>query len=171
MVKRFKAWLRILRHLCYPPWRLKRLLPKSSLQAIAQAIAHSERQHGGEIKVAVEAALDWRRLWRFQSARERALEVFSELRVWDTEYNNGVLIYLLLADRQVEIVADRGIARRVEPEEWERICRTMEEAFRQGRFAEGLLASVVAVGNKLKQYFPGPDLGNELADQPVILNS
>jgi uncharacterized membrane protein len=171
VVKRFKAWMRILRHLCYPPWRLKRVLPKRSLQAIAQAVAQSERQHCGEIKVALEAALDWRRLWRCQSARERALEVFSELRVWDTEYNNGVLIYLLLADRKVEIVADRGIARRVEPQEWKRICRLMEEAFSQGRFEEGLLAGVAAVGDKLKQFFPGPDfMGNELADQPVILS-
>nr|BAL55700.1 hypothetical conserved protein [uncultured Gammaproteobacteria bacterium] len=147
------------------------MLPERALQAIAQAIAQSEREHTGEIRVAVEAALDWRRLLRRQSVRERALEVFEKLRVWDTEDNNGVLIYLLLADRQVEIVADRGLARRVGPDEWQRICQAMEAAFRQGRFAEGLLAGVAAVGEKLKRHFPGPDrAGNELPDRPCLLS-
>lgn len=167
-----KNWPRILKHLCYPPWRLRQVLPKRSLKAIAEAISQSERQHSGEIRVAVEAALDWRRLLRRRSARDRALEVFSRLRVWDTENNNGVLIYLLLADREVEIVADRGINRLVGQGEWERICRQMEAQFRQGCFEEGLLAGVAAVGEQLKRHFPGPDrLGNELANQPVVLDS
>ncbi|CAL1241483.1 TPM domain-containing protein [Candidatus Methylocalor cossyra] len=161
---------RLLRHLCFPPWRLRRVLPRPSLEAITHAIRASEQRHGGEIHCAVEAALDWRRLLRGVSPRERALEVFSALRVWDTEANNGVLIYLLLADRDVEIVADRGIHRRVPQEEWERICRTMEAAFREGRFEAGLLAGIEAVSEHLIRHFGGQDIqGNELPDQPTIV--
>lgn len=167
---KLKDWIRYCKHLCYPPWRLSRVLPPRSLDAITQAIAKSERQHSGEIRVAVEAALDWHRLRHRQSARERALEVFSELRVWDTEHNNGVLIYLLLADRDVEIIADRGIARLVGQGEWEKICQKMEAAFRQGQFEEGILSGVTAVGEVLRRHFPGPDrAGNELPDRPAIV--
>lgn len=163
---------RMLRHLCFPPWRLGRVLPRRSLAAITGAIRDSERTHSGEIHFAVENALDWRRLRRGISARERALEVFSLLRVWDTERNNGVLIYLLLADRDVEIVADRGIARRVASEDWERICRGMESAFREGDFETGILAGVRRVGAHLVRHFGGADVeGNELPDRPTLLDS
>jgi uncharacterized membrane protein len=164
---------RLLKHLCFPPWRLPRALPGRSLDAIAKAVRDSERTHTGEIRFAVESALDWRRLRRGVSARERALEVFSLLRVWDTEQNNGVLIYLLLADRDVEIVADRGIARRVGPEEdWERICRGMEAAFRSGDFEAGIIAGVREVGVRLARHFGGADVqGNELPDRPTLLDS
>src|SRR5687767_441551 len=108
------------------PGSVRRAFPAHDLQAIEKAIAKSEKRHGGEIRFAVEAALDVPALLRGQSAHGRALEVFSELRVWDTEANNGVLIYLLLADRDVEIVADRGVNRRVGPQGWEAACREME---------------------------------------------
>ena len=108
-------WLRMVRHLAMPPWRLRQVLPRPAMQAIETAIGASERTHGGQICFAVETALDLGPLARGQGARERALDVFAQLRVWDTEHNNGVLIYLLLADRDVEIVADRGIAVRVAP--------------------------------------------------------
>ena len=161
---------RLFRHLCFPPWRLRRALPPTALKAITRAIRDSERRHGGEIRFAVEAALDLRRLVRGVSPRERALEVFSELRVWDTEANNGVLIYLLLADRDVEIVADRGIDRRVGRDAWERICRAMESSFRKGEFEAGLLAGIEAVSEHLVLHFGGGDVeGNELPDQPAIL--
>jgi uncharacterized membrane protein len=163
---------RTLKHLCFPPWRLRRALPPSSLKAIAQAIRDSERTHGGEIRFAVEAALDWRRLRHKVSPRERALEVFSELRAWDTEANNGVLIYLLLADRDVEIVADRGIDRRVGHDTWESICREMEAAFHAGDFEAGALAGIQAVGGHLARHFGGPDIhGDELPDRPAIIDS
>jgi uncharacterized membrane protein len=163
---------RILKHLCFPPWRLRRVLPPHALAAITRAIRDSERGHGGEIRFAVEAALDWRRLRSREAPRERALEVFSQLRVWDTERNNGVLIYLLLADRDVEIVADRGIDRLVAAETWGRICQEMEAAFREGRFEEGILAGIRGVDEHLVRHFGGEDAaGNELPDHPAIIRS
>ncbi len=147
-------WLRLLRHLAMPAWRLRQALPRASLQAIETAIGASERTHGGQICFAVETALDLAPLARGQAARERALEVFAQLRVWDTEHNNGVLIYLLLADRDVEIVADRGIAARVAPAQWEAICQTMESAFRAGRFEQGALEGIRAVGELLARHYP-----------------
>ena len=161
-------WLRVLRHLAMPAWRLRQALPRASLQAIETAIGASERTHGGQICFAVETALDLAPLARGQAARERALEVFAQLRVWDTEHNNGVLIYLLLADRDVEIVADRGIAARVPAAQWEAICQAMESAFRAGRFEQGVLEGIHAVGELLARHFPerGPD---RLSNAPYLL--
>jgi uncharacterized membrane protein len=140
------------------------------MHAIEQAIHDSERQHRGQICFAVEAALDTGRLWRGLSARERALEVFSHMRVWDTEHNNGVLIYLLLADHDVEIVADRGIHARVGADEWERICREMESRFRAARFEDGALTGIRAVHALLARHFPGPGRGTEnIPDTPLVL--
>ena len=162
---------RILRHLFTGRLAVRRIFPISSLAAIEQAIKQSEISHEGEVRFAVEAALNTLPLLRDQSARDRAVEVFSQLRVWDTEHNNGVLIYLLLADRDVEIIADRGINVRVGSEEWARICREMEIAFRQGRFESGVIAGISAVGSHLQKHFLTEREGgeNELSDTPVIL--
>ncbi len=162
---------RILRHLSTGRLAVRRLFPASSLTAIEQAIEQSEIGHEGEIRFAVEAALNVLPLLGDQSVRERAVEVFSQLRVWDTEHNNGVLIYLLLADRDVEIVADRGINVKVGVEEWNRICREMETAFRQGRFESGVIAGIRAVGSHLQRHFLAGREGseNELSDTPIIL--
>jgi uncharacterized membrane protein len=138
------------------------------MQAIERAIRESERTHCGQICFAVEAALDTLPLLRGQTARERAIEVFSQLRVWDTEHNNGVLIYLLLADHDVEILADRGIHAKVGVDAWESVCREMEALFRAGRFEEGALAGIRAVGTLLAQHYPGAGR-DELANQPVVL--
>jgi uncharacterized membrane protein len=161
---------RIARHLFVPEWAVGRAFPTASLADIEAAIRESERRHTGEIRFAVEAALDMWALLRGETARQRAIEVFSELCVWDTEANNGVLIYLLLADRDVEIVADRGLNRLVAAEDWEVICRQMEQDFRQGRFREGVLAGIAAVSGLLIRHFPaaGANL-NELPDRPVRL--
>lgn len=162
--------MRIGRHLLMTPWQLHRAFPRSTLAAIESAIRAAETSHGGEIRFAVEGALDLMPLARGQSARERAIDVFSQLRVWDTEHNNGVLIYLLLADRDVEIVADRGVHARVGAGEWERICRRMEMAFAQGKYEEGVVGGIGAVAANLVKQFPtsGQDR-NELPDQPVVL--
>jgi len=161
---------RIIRHLAMPAWRRRQLLPPASLTRIEQAIGAAERQHRGEIRFVVETALDLMPLLRGVSARERAIEVFASLRVWDTEENNGVLIYLLLADHDVEIVADRGIHARVGAEGWENICRTMEARFRAGHFEPGVLDGIRQVSALLVQHFPGPDQrGDELPDKPVML--
>lgn len=161
---------RLFRHLLTPPWRVRRAFPAAALRAIEQAIRAAEATHDGQICFAVEAALELGALWRGQSARARALEVFGQLRVWDTEKNDGVLIYVLLADHDVEILADRGLHARVDAGEWERICRVMEAAFRDGRFADGALAGIEEVRALLARHFPRSGPGtNELADRPLIL--
>jgi len=161
---------RITRHLMATRWSVGRAFPAATLDVIDKAIKASEATHNGEIRFVVEGALETAPLFRGQTARERAIDVFSQMRVWDTERNNGVLIYLLLADRDVEIVADRGIDAKVGPEEWERICRKMEAAFRQGDFRAGVVGGIQEVTRHLAEHFPpiGDDR-NELPDRPVEL--
>ncbi|TXT20242.1 MAG: hypothetical protein FD134_2947 [Gallionellaceae bacterium] len=162
--------LRVMRHLSSGRAAVRRAFPPRALDAVERAIRETETRHDGQIRFAVEAALDLSPLLAGQSARERAIEVFSELRVWDTEHNNGVLIYLLLADRDVEIVADRGIHARLGAETWEAICREMEAAFRNGQFEAGVLAGIHAVGEHLARHFPARgDKSNEMPDRPVVL--
>ncbi len=161
---------RIARHLLTTTAQVRRAFPRSALIAIERAIKASEASHVGEIRFAVEAALDGAPLFRGQTARERAIEVFSQLRVWDTQHNNGLLIYLLLADRAVEIVADRGIHAKVGAHEWDKVCRQMEAAFRKANFEGGVIGGVQAVGSHLVAHFPADDgSGNELPDKPVVL--
>ncbi len=161
---------RIIRHLLSGSFAVKSAFPARSLRAIEQAIHEAESTHSGQIRFAVEASLDFHALLRNQNARDRAIEVFSQLRIWDTENNNGVLIYLLLADRTVDIVADRGIHTKLGSAVWETICRDMEMAFRQGRFEAGVINGIHAVGCHLRHHFPAnPMLTNELPDQPVVL--
>lgn len=149
---------------------MQRAFPRSTLDAIERAIRETEMQHGGQIRFVVEAALDLAPLRAGQSARERAVDVFSQLRIWDTERNNGVLIYLLLADRDVEIVADRGVHARLGQEVWEAICQEMETAFRDGKFEEGVLAGIRSVGRYLAQHYPRTgEKVNELPDRPVLM--
>ena len=149
---------------------VKRAFPRDALVAIEEAIKGSEIGHRGEIRFVVEGALHIEPLLRGQTARDRAIDVFSHLRIWDTERNNGILIYLLLADRGVEIVADRGIHEKVGRREWERICRTMEAAFRQSDYEGGVVAGIREVTRHLAEHFPPiDDDRNELPDKPVVL--
>jgi len=161
---------RLLRHLATSTRLVHRRFPETALRAIEAAIAEGERRHEPELRFAVEAALHPRAVLRGQTPRDRAIEVFSELRVWDTEHNTGVLIYLLLADRDVEIVADRGVAVRVAIAEWESICREMETHLREGRYEAGALAGLRATSDLLARHFPprGPGRG-EQSDRPVVL--
>jgi len=161
---------RIARHLMTNRWTVNRAFPGDTLAEIDRAVKASEATHGGEIRFVVEGALDIAPLFGGQSARERAIDVFSQLRMWDTERNNGVLIYLLLADRDVEIVADRGIHAKVGSQGWEEICRGMEAAFRQGDFEGGVVRGIQAVTRHLAQHFPAvAEDRNELPDKPVVL--
>jgi uncharacterized membrane protein len=162
--------IRFLRHLFFFPWWVRARFPTRTLDAIERAVRDAEALHRGEIRFAVEGSLALPALLRAISARQRAAEVFSLLRVWDTAENSGVLIYLLLADRDVEIVADRGISARVAPEEWQRICGRMEEAFGRGEFESGAVNGIRAVGELLARHFPaGPSPVDELPDRPIIL--
>ena len=161
---------RIFRHLLASEAKVRRAFPRRTLNAIEAAIKAGEARHFGEIRFAVEGALDGAPLWRDQSAQQRALELFAHLRVWDTEHNNGLLIYLLLADHAVEIVADRGIHARVGAPAWKAICQQMEQAFRRDEFEAGVVSGVQAVAGHLAKHFPsdGPR-PNELPDSPVVL--
>jgi uncharacterized membrane protein len=160
---------RIARHLGVLPGAVSRAFPASAMAAIEQAIAKSEREHSGEIRFAVEPALDTRPLLAGQSARERALEVFSLLRLWDTDERNGVLIYLLLADRDIEIVADRGL-NVVQAAEWEAICKSMEQALRRGEFQQGVVEGVQAVSRLVARHFPRrAGDRNELPNRPYVI--
>jgi uncharacterized membrane protein len=161
---------RIARHLVEHHWRTRRFFTPRVLAEIEQAIKTGETTHRGQVRFVVEGALDGRPLFRNQPARERAIDIFSHLRIWDTAHNNGVLIYLLLADRKVEIVADRGIDSKVGAAGWEPICRDMEADFRSGQFKAGVIKGIAAVSRELAKYFP-PDTHprNELPDKPIVI--
>jgi uncharacterized membrane protein len=160
----------LLRPLLFPVWLTRRWFPAQVLARIEGAVAASERNHTGEFRFAVEGALHPRQVLAGMTARQRALEVFSQLRIWDTAANNGVLIYLLLLDRNVEIVADRGLNGLVQPTEWEAICREMEACFRRGAFEDGALLGIERVGALLSHHFPATgDNPNELPDAAEIL--
>ena len=159
------------RHLLQHHWRVRKVFPPPVLAAIERAIKAGEATHSGQVRFVVEGALDGAPLLRNQSARARALDVFSHLRIWDTAHNNGVLIYLLLADRNVEILADRGIDAKVDKAEWENICAMMETEFRKGSFQAGVIKGIAAVSRHLAKHFPkhGGGDGNELPDAPVVM--
>ena len=162
---------RLLRHRWTDETDARRAFGVDALARIEARVQASERQHSGEIRVVVEAGLPLSYLWRRLRARDRAITLFGKLRVWDTEHNNGVLIYLLLADHAIEIVADRGLARQVPQSHWDGLVAGMREAFRAGRFEPGLMAAVDEVDRLLRQHFPlapGQSNPNELPDQPVI---
>ena len=163
---------RWLRHWFKTPHAVRKAFSEDALGRIQQAIADSERSHSGEIRFAVEAALPWSYLRRDAPARERAAMVFAKLRVWDTEQNNGVLIYVELADHSIELIADRGIARRVPRAEWDAVCGAMRDQFRAGRFEQGAIEAVQAVGELLARHFPladGEHNPNELSNRPAVL--
>ncbi|MFC0241650.1 TPM domain-containing protein [Rhodopseudomonas telluris] len=161
---------RIGKHLFTSRGKVYRAFPPAAFDRIERAIKDSETRHGGQIRFVVEGALDNAPLFRDQPARERALDIFSQLRIWDTEHNNGVLIYLLLADRDVEIIADRGIHARVDEGTWDSICREMEGAFREGRYEAGVLRGIELITAHLVEHFPKDSTGtNELPDAPVVV--
>jgi uncharacterized membrane protein len=161
---------RIGKHLLEHRWRVRRLFPRRVLDAIEQAITAGEATHAGQVRFVVEGALDGAPLFRGQLARSRALDIFSQLRIWDTAHNNGVLIYLLLADRQVEIVADRGIDAKVGAAGWAKICADMETDFRSGNFGSGSIRGIEAVSRELARFYPAQGKGpNELPDAPVVM--
>src|SRR5580765_3131467 len=162
--------MRWIRHLAAGA-SVRRLFPQTTLDAIHHAIAAGEKRHEGEVCFAIEQAMPWRDLMRGRSARERAHDVFAQLRVWDTQHNSGVLVYVLEAEHAIEIVADRGIAARVDQQEWQRICDHMRERFAAREYERGAIDGVNAASDVLARHFPddGSASRNELADAPVVL--
>jgi uncharacterized membrane protein len=161
---------RLWRHVVTDHLSVRRAFPAPALKRIEEAIAAGERTHRGQVCFAVEGALHPLRVFRKLTPRERALEVFGLLRVWDTDENAGVLIYVLLADRDVEIIADRGIDRVVDSSAWRAICSRMEAAFRDARFADGATQGIAEISALLSAHFPRTVQGaNELPDKPVVL--
>ncbi len=166
---------RLLRHSLTSHRRTRRSFPEATLDAIEQAIKRAEAAHGGEIRFAIETALSPLHILRDSDPHSRALDVFAQLGVWDTADNNGVLVYVQMADRHVEIVADRGFGDRVSREEWQGVCRLMQDHYRAGRFAAGSIAGVEAVGNLIARHFAASDRGsgapgrNRLPDRPTLL--
>jgi uncharacterized membrane protein len=161
---------RFLKHFWLGNSAVKRCLPKNALDNIEKAIKLGEHHHAGQICFAVEASLDSRDLWTNKTARQRGIEVFSQLRIWDTEQNNGVLIYLLLADCDVEIVADRGVDNKLGKQAWAAICHDMETSFRQGEFEQGIVKGIRCVSQHLAEHYPiTGEKVNELPDKPVVM--
>lgn len=161
---------RLFRHLLQPPWLVRRAFSPAVMSRIEETVKQSERLHRGELRVVIEASLDFGPLLRGQSPRARACEVFAQTGVWDTADNSGVLLYINHADRDIEIVADRGISAQVPQEQWEAICRGIEQAFREHRFEAGLLEGIGRITTLLVQHFPAigenPD---ELCNRPTLL--
>jgi uncharacterized membrane protein YgcG len=165
-------WTRILTHRWHDDRDVARAFGEDALQRVEARVATSEKRHSGEIRVCIEAGLPLAYLWRGATARERAVALFGELRIWDTEHNNGVLVYLLLAERSIEIVADRGIHRAAGSPQWQRILEAMRDAFRAGNYEAGLNLAIDAVDDLLAQHFPlapGETNPNELPDAPLLL--
>jgi hypothetical protein len=161
---------RLLRHACTFTWQTRRRFPASALAAIEREITAAEKLHSGEICVLIETAFDAPLLWRGITPRERAIDLFGRRRLWDTELNNAVLIYVLMADRDVEIVADRGFNGRVSAAEWEAVCRQMEAEFRSGRYGDAVIAGVRAASALVARHFPPrAEDGNELPDSPIVI--
>ena len=150
--------------------RVRRLFPARALAAIHAAIAAGERRHRGQVCFAIEQSLPWRALRAGHTPRDRAHEAFAQLRVWDTQHNSGVLIYVLVAEHAIEIVADRGIAARVPQSEWDAVCRAMEARFRKQEYLAGALEAINAVTRILERHFPARGANpNELPDRPAVL--
>ena len=157
-----------LRHLFTTGWGLRRAFDAATLQAIEQAITDTERAHGGEIRFAIEASRGAIDLLRGVTPRQHALHTFARLGIWDTEANNGVLIYVSWADRDVEIVADRGFNGRVSDQEWAQVCRHMEQAFARGAARQAAVEGIQKVGALIARHFPAVDR-DELPNRPVLL--
>ena len=161
--------MRVWSHLLASRASLARRFPSHALTAIEEAIEASEKLHRAEIRVAIEVALDLRALWRIKAARQRALEMFTELEVWNTRERSGVLIYMLLAERDVEIVADLGLDGRVEQSEWLRVCTIIEREFAAGHWRDGVLRGIEAASVLLTREFPATEPNpNEQQNRPAV---
>lgn len=170
-------WIRKLKRLLHHRWtegKVRVAFPPDVLSQLASAVRASEALHTGQIRLCVEGGLPYSYIWRNAPARERAVTLFGKLRTWDTEYNNGVLIYLLLADHAIEIVADRAAARCASQADWEVLVHEMQSAFQRQAYAEGMALALQRVSALLQTHFPRTETGpsaafdNNLPDAPVV---
>lgn len=171
MGKWFKTFWRVLRHRSQDSADTHRTIPPDMVERLRQRVAASEQRHTGEIRIYVESSLPSSYLWRNASTRERAVMMFSKLRVWDTVHNNGVLVYLMLAEHAIEIVADRGLNAHVPAQQWQMMVTRMADAFRGGHYEDGLTQALEEVSALLVEHFPvaeGSANPNELPDTPVL---
>lgn len=157
---------RLLKHFFFPEILVARYFPERVLQEISEAIRVSEKTHGAEICFFVEGSLPLGKIVRGVSARQRAEELFGDLRVWDTEHNVGILIYALIAERDIEILVDRGISKVVTPQQIEQACRTIESHFREGRYREGVIAGVDELGAAVR-----PHIARTSGDEDELSNA
>ena len=171
----FKTFFRVLRHRSQDTTDTRRAIPADMVQRLMERVAASEQRHTGEIRIYVESSLPSSYLWRGADTRERAVMMFSKLRVWDTAHNNGVLIYLMLAEHAIELVADRGIDAHVPAQHWQMVVTRMADAFRSNRYGDGLTQALEEVSAVLVEHFPAMDAAgasqpnpNELPDAPVL---
>lgn len=160
---------RLLRHFMVTHWYVRRIFSPQVLDAVAAQVRQCESTHGGEIQVAIEADLATQALLRNQSTRERAIEVFAHLHVWDTRERNGVLVYVCFADRAIEIIADRGFAGKIGDQDWATICTTLQREFARGEYQQSLCNAIQSVSDLMARHFPHVD-DNELPDRPVLLS-
>lgn len=161
---------RLLRHLTTPQWWVLRAFDGATVDAIERAVTTAEQGHRGELRFVVEGLLPVGHLLRGTTARERAVELFSDLRVWDTEHNSGILIYVQMADRCVEVLADRGITARVPQSAWNELCRALERAFAAGDYRGGALDAIDRAGRLLAANFPAPaENPDEMPDRPIVV--
>ena len=168
-MKKTNVICRIFKHFFSNPWQVNSHFSSCALHNIEKAISASEKTHAGEIRFIVEAGLHPLEILYKKTPKKRALELFGSLNIWDTEHNNGVLIYLLLMDKDVEIVADRGIHKHVGHAGWEKICHEMENLFRKGEFEAGVLQGIVHISAHLEKYFPQTGSNkNEVSNKPLI---
>ena len=169
-MKKTHPIIRFIKHMFSHPWQVQRHFSAQALRNIEKAISASEKTHAGEIRLVVEAGLHPYEILCKKTPKKRAIELFGRLNIWDTEHNNGVLVYLLLADRDVEIVADRGIDKLVGHDGWEEICREMEALFKKSAFEAGVLQGIARISGALKQHFPQAGASkNEVSNKPLIM--
>ena len=172
MAKLMKRLARLWRHR-WTEGQVQHAFAPEVLRRLESAVAHSETQHTGQIRLCIEGGLPYSYIWRHATARERAVGLFGKLRTWDTEHNNGVLIYLLLADHAIEIIADRAAARAIPQATWDRLVQDMQQSFQHAAYAEGLERALQHVSELLIAHFPrdahsAHDLGHGLPDAPVV---
>ncbi|HEY8607377.1 MAG TPA: TPM domain-containing protein [Noviherbaspirillum sp.] len=161
---------RMWRHLWMTSAAGRRAFPEETLKAIEAAIAEGETRHRAELRLVIEPGLDLQAVLNGMTARDRARELFAQYGVWDTEENCGVLVYINLADHQVEIVADRGVGKTVPAADWQHACRTMTQGFARGDYHHSTLAALAELNALLQRHYPDDgSLRNQLSDRPVML--